>query len=45
MMKVHQGTVDTYLEDIIIQSTEMTADEQVSFDNTDILLILHATLM
>ncbi len=30
MMKVHQGSVDTYLEDVILQSTEMTADEQVS---------------
>ncbi len=29
-MKVHQGTVDTYLEDVILLSTERTADEQVS---------------
>ena len=28
MMRVHQGTVDTYLEDIILQSLEGTADEQ-----------------
>ena len=28
MVKVHQGSVDTYLEDIILQSVERTADEQ-----------------
>lgn len=28
MMKVHQGTVDTYLEDVILQSVENTADQQ-----------------
>lgn len=31
MMKVHQGTVDSYLEDIILSSTETTADEQVQY--------------
>lgn len=30
MMRVHHGTVDSYLEDIIMQSLERTADEQVS---------------
>ena len=29
MIGVHQGTVDTYLEDIILQSIEKTADKQV----------------
>ena len=29
MIRVHQGTVDTYLEDIILQSIEKTADKQV----------------
>ena len=28
MMKVHQGSVDTYLEDVILQSVEKTADQQ-----------------
>jgi len=28
MMRVHQGTVDTYLEDIVLQSVERTADQQ-----------------
>lgn len=28
MMRVHQGTVDTYLEDVILQSMERTADKQ-----------------
>lgn len=28
MMHVHQGTVDTYLEDVILQSVERTADQQ-----------------
>ena len=28
MMRVHQGTVDTYLEDIILKSLEKTADEE-----------------
>ena len=28
MMRVHQGGVDTYLEDIILQSVERTADQQ-----------------
>lgn len=27
-MKVHQATVDTYLEDLILGSTDSTADEQ-----------------
>ena len=29
MMRVHQGTVDSYLEDIILHSIEKTADQQV----------------
>ena len=29
MMHVHHGTVESYLEDIIMQSLEKTADEQV----------------
>ena len=32
MLRVHQGTVDTYLEDIILQSIEKTADIQVSIN-------------
>ena len=40
-MKVHQGSVDTYLEDVILQSTEMTADEQVS---CNIILIIIITI-
>lgn len=28
MMRVHQGTVDTYLEDIILKSIERTADQE-----------------
>ena len=28
ILKVHQGSVDTYLEDIILQSVESTADQQ-----------------
>ena len=27
-MKVHQQSVDTYLEDVILESTERTADQQ-----------------
>lgn len=30
IIRVHQGSVDTYLEDIILQSIERTADIQVS---------------
>ena len=41
MMKVHQGTVDTYLEDVILQSTERTADEQVGtiIDDTIVYVV------
>ena len=28
-MKVHQSTVDTYLEDVILSSVDKTADQQV----------------
>ena len=28
MVKVHQTTVDTYLEDIILSATDKTADDQ-----------------
>ena len=28
LLQVHQGSVDTYLEDIILQSVESTADQQ-----------------
>ena len=28
MMKVHQGSVDTYLEDVIMESVDSTADQQ-----------------
>lgn len=28
MMRVHQGSVDTYLEDVILESLEQTADQQ-----------------
>lgn len=28
MMRVHQGTVDTYLQDIILKSVDRTADEE-----------------
>lgn len=28
MMRVHQGSVDTYLEDVILSSTERTADQE-----------------
>ena len=28
ILQVHQGCVDTYLEDIILQSVESTADQQ-----------------
>ena len=28
LVKIHQHTVDTYLEDIIMESVENTADEQ-----------------
>lgn len=28
MMSVHQGSVDTYLEDVILSSIESTADQQ-----------------
>lgn len=27
-MNIHQGTVDSYLEDVILNSMEATADEQ-----------------
>lgn len=30
VVKVHQSTVDTYLEDIIMGSIDKTAEEQVS---------------
>ncbi len=44
MMKVHQGSVDTYLEDVILQSTEMTADEQVSRMIIVIIIIIIAII-
>lgn len=28
MMRVHQGTVDTYLEDVILKSMDRTADQE-----------------
>ena len=28
MMRVHQGTVDTYLQDLILKSVDRTADEE-----------------
>ena len=30
MCNCHQGTMETYLEDIIVRSVDRTADEQVS---------------
>ena len=32
MMRVHQGSVDTYLEDVIIASMHSTADQQARED-------------
>lgn len=41
MIRVHQGTVDTYLEDIILESTEKTASEQVQYHNTFMMITVH----
>lgn len=35
MMRVHQGTVDTYLQDIILKSVDRTADEEARKEITE----------
>ena len=32
MVKVHQESVDTYLEDVILSAIDQTADEQARFE-------------
>ncbi len=32
LIKVHQNTVDTYLEDVIMNSVDLTADEQARLE-------------